>query len=228
MKRANKIRLTESQLHRVIKESVKKIVKEIAYREVPIRNSEGEVIDTGGWYDPDDYYDPNEEWTEWAENQGRAERISTRIKNGDYDDKLDSLDSEYFGLNYNNGGDWVDDTIHSRRCLIDKNYAMKYGEEPGTYNKYTVASEKDSPKDKNININHYKWNDNRALSDEYWKEHDAQRFHKAFPSIIKKNGELRKWKDENDLQNRIWKDIIGTDQFDKRPLHRKGSLNREL
>lgn len=83
--------------------------------------------------------------------------------------------------------------------------------------------------------------DNQELSPEEKRNQMADMFRKReldqltddYPNVLKKNkGQAstiqirhRKGKTTSDLSD---KDLYGTDQTDKRPLHRKGSLNRDI
>ena len=49
---------------------------------------------------------------------------------------------------------------------------------------------------------------------------------KKFPHTLTKKGRIRR--NLGKLPSNHQKDLYGTDQADKRPLHRKGSLNRAL
>lgn len=81
----NRIKLTESQLHKVIKESVKRVLRE--GRETPIHNKHGEVVDKGGYYNDEDdaeYIQP-----EYPLNgMPTIDDIEVKVNNGYFDEKL--------------------------------------------------------------------------------------------------------------------------------------------
>lgn len=233
------IKLKSGELRKIINESVRSMLSELnwkgympqlkeeSYREAPLKNDAGEVIDTGGYYNPDDYYDEDGlgSYTYPTDN---IDSICKSIYNGEYDDKLDSLTAEDFGFDWDDyeSGQVIGDAIHDRHCVIDKNYAMKHGKQPNTFDKGTVMHQSYYPDDENRNVRTR--NHSRALDRENWKEHDAEYINKILPSLYKKNGQLRNTKKMKDIEGLVDKDLIGTDQYNKRPLHRKGSLNREV
>lgn len=69
----------------------------------------------------------------------------------------------------------------------------------------------------------------KQMTDMFSKRDNSQLI-RDYPNILKKNTQNmqirhRKGKTLSDLSD---KDLYGTDQTDKRPLHRKGSLNRDI
>ena len=110
--------------------------------------------------------------------------------------------------------------------VIDKDFALKYGHNPGNPNFGSDAHPSHASY-----MERYQGNENRfdwpsyqpALSDDYWKDAVSRDLGQKLPNTFTKNGEFRKVKD---VPSRFAKDLYGTDQADKRPLHRKGSLNR--
>ena len=211
-----RIRLSESDLHRVIKESVKRVINEHAL-------------------DSDDYF--YDEFYEMDQDNSRAANIARAIERGDYDDKLDKIvkygPGDYFDIEAENQNyDWVNDAAHERKCLIDKDYAMKYGHNPDNPNWLSQAHRSHSASQErygvHTNINRFNRKQRGSvLSDRYWQDKENREAGAKFPHTLKKNGSIRKGNDKlPNLKSNLEKDTIGTDQADKRPLHRKGSLNR--
>ena len=207
----NRIKLTESQLNKVIRESVKKVLKETRF----------------DYIDLDPY-----EYDEMIENdyRSRAERAYHDIRNGDYDDivpqwasgKRDAYDD--LDLDIDLGAEDLQDAINDRHYAIDKSAALKYGKNPSDYPSAKKWSETNYPKNGNLNIKNRK-NASDVLSDEYWKDKEMRDFGEKFPHTATKKGKIRNF---DKLASNLQKDLYGTDQADKRPLHRKGSLNRAL
>ena len=180
-----RIRLTESDLHEIVKESVKRVIRE---------------------YNEYDGFEPEYDFDDDVSD------IINRINRGDYDDKLDQIMKDPFGY-YNDEGVDIIQAADDRKCVLDKNYAIKYGEDP----------------DKPLFIPRYHPNPFKpnALGDEYWQDKEAQEAAAKYPSMLTKKGILRKRKGKS-IADIVNKGVYGTDQADKRPLHRKGSLNREI
>ena len=229
----NRIRLTESQLCSLIKKNVIGLLSEVAYREAPLYNEYGEVIDTGGWYDPEDYEDIYDEYEDSNANQRKAYGFIEKLNSGIYDnivpqwasgersvyDDLD-LDIDLCGVD-------LQDAVNDRCFVIDKSSAFKYGQNPSDYPSTKKWSETNYPKDGNPNIkNRRTRNASDVLSDEYWEDKEMRDWGKKFPHTLTKKGRIRR--NLGKLPSNHQKDLYGTDQADKRPLHRKGSLNRAL
>ena len=117
----NIIRLTESDLHRIVKESVKRVLRE-ASREMPLRNKFGEPLDTGGFYYPEDY----ENTDSWVDDSYRKyNKLIADINDGMYDDQMDriwELDPvDYFNLDIDSGTNWkqVVYAVKQRKKFLD-------------------------------------------------------------------------------------------------------------
>ena len=209
----NRIRLTESHLHNVIKESVKRVLKEMRFDYIDLDPYEHDkMIDN-------DY-------------RSRAERAYDEIMNGVYDDKVPQWASgersvyDDLDLDIDLGGEGLQDEVNDRDFVIDKSSAFKYGQNPSDYPSTKKWSETNYPKDGNPNIkNRRTRNASDVLSDEYWKDKEMRDFGEKFPHTATKKGKIRNF---DKLASNLQKDLYGTDQADKRPLHRKGSLNRAL
>lgn len=201
------IRLNERDLHSIISESVRRTINEM-------------------W---DDEFDS--EQMEMYRQSIEADHIAKDVENGVYDDQLDQILNngacDYFGLDTDLLEDeWITDAAVERKCVIDKDFALKYGHNPGNPNFGSDAHPSHASY-----MERYQGNENRfdwpsyqpALSDDYWKDAASRDLGQKLPNTFTKKGEFRKVKD---LPSRFAKDLYGTDQADKRPLHRKGSLNR--
>ena len=117
----NIIRLTESDLHRIVKESVKRVLREVS-REMPLRNKFGEPLDTGGFYYPEDY----ENTDSWVDDSYRKyNKLIADINDGMYDDQMDriwELDPvDYFNLDIDSGTNWkqVVYAVKQRKKFLD-------------------------------------------------------------------------------------------------------------
>ena len=210
----NRIRLTESQLHNIIKESVKRVLKETRF----------------DYIDLDPY-----EYDKMIDNdyRSRAERAYDEIRNGVYDDKVPQWASgerdvyDDLDLDIDLGGEGLQDAVNDRNFVIDKSSALKYGQNPSDYPSSKKWHETNYPKDGNPNIKNRR-NTSDVLSDEYWEDKEMRDFGKKHPLVLTKKGRFRKFGNVDKLASNVQKDLYGTDQADKRPLHRKGSLNRAL
>ena len=217
----NRIRLTESHLHNIIKESVKRVLKETRF----------------DYIDLDPY-----EYDKMIDNdyRSRAERAYDEIMNGVYDDKVPQWASGerdvYYDLDLDIdlGGEGIQDAVNDRNFVIDKSSALKYGQNPSDYPSSKKWHETNYPKDGNPNIKNRR-NTSDVLSDEYWEDKEMRDTAKKYPHSFKKNGVMRNYDYDkgriinfNKFRDNLEKDVYGTDQADKRPLHRKGSLNRAL
>lgn len=221
----NRIRLTESKLHGIIKESVKRVLKE-----------------TYSYLDPYEDLDPYDyERMMYNDYHARGEEAYSDIMNGVYDDLVPQWADEercvYDDLNLDvDYSDDIMDAVLDRLFIIDKSAALKYGKNPSDYPRNKKYSETRYPKDGNPNIKDYNRYYSDALSDESWEDKENRDYAKKYPHSFKKNGEWRYYDYENGggftnhrkISDNLAKDLIGTDQADKRPLHRKGSLNRAL
>ena len=162
----------------------------------------------------------------------RAERAYDEIMNGVYDDKVPQWASgerdvyNDLDLDIDLGGEGIQDAVNDRYFVIDKSSALKYGQNPSDYPSSKKWHETYYPKDGNPNIKNRR-NTSDVLSDEYWKDKEMRDTAKKYPHSFKKNGVMRNY-DFNKFRDNLEKDVYGTDQADKRPLHRKGSLNRAL
>lgn len=202
-------------------DSLKSYLKESAYREAPLRNDAGEVIDTGGWYDPDDYED--ELWDEEWHNQDEAFYDFIKdVESGVYDDKIfddkwvSNATDKFYDMDDNF---YIWPYIEKRRTLISRDYAFKHGQ-PNRPNEYAIE-----PRSyENINVR----NRRPQLTNDYYLDHEKRELGKQYPHTFRKDGSLRSYKSFKDVESTLLKDFIGTDQADKRPLHRKGSGNRLL
>lgn len=196
------IRLTESELRNIIKESVKNIIKES--------------------YGYDDY--DNDEFENVRDK-------FEQVKSGAYDKKIQELYKEGYknvediidNLFYEYDPDYDDKMyrlIKDKLKLWFKDYAMKsYDSWDHGYNKYpydadAVFNMKDIEKSNDM--------------DKFVKDDENLRNNEKFPEFVRKDGKLRKEKQIlKNITNR--KNMTGAQlAADKGPLHRKGSLNREL
>ena len=216
----NRIRLTESHLHNIIKESVKRVLKETRFDYIDLDPYDYEKMMDN------DYY-------------ARDEQASFDIMNGVYDDLVPQWASgersvyDDLDLNIDYSGSITDDVL-DRLFIIDKSAALKYGKNPSDYPRDKKHFETKYPKDGNPNIkNRRTRNASDVLSDEYWKDKEMRDTAKKYPHSFKKNGVMRNYDYDkgriinfNKFRDNLEKDVYGTDQADKRPLHRKGSLNR--
>lgn len=138
-----RIRLTEGDLHRIVKESVKKILKEDSLEDV----------------------------------RDKAEKICQRIRNGKYDNVLHKIMRqgafEFFKIDddyYWEEGKMIDKAAKERKCIIDKNYAFRYGDDDTTYDKDDIEWDMDYGEiDWNPNINDTNKYRAEALNNYYWK-----------------------------------------------------------
>ena len=209
----NRIRLTEAHLHNVIKESVKRVLKEMRFDYIDLDPYDYEKMMDN------DYY-------------ARDEQASFDIMNGVYDDLVPQWASgersvyDDLDLNIDYSGSITDDVL-DRLFIIDKSAALKYGKNPSDYPRDKKHFETKYPKDGNPNIKNRR-NASDVLSDEYWEDKEMRDFGKKHPLAITKKGRFRKFGNVDKLASNLQKDLYGTDQADKRPLHRKGSLNRAL
>lgn len=224
MKKKNKVRLTESQFHKMIK----KIVNEVAYRESPLYNDEGELIDTGGWYDPDDYYDPYED-KYYDESPEIARKLCSKISQGKYDKEIFNLsadDFEYYVSPDNVVAmNMLTDALYDRRALINKNYALSYEHPRITAHKDMMNYYRDFQPDYNDNYKEY---NKKAMNKDYWRDYDVMELHRRYPYGFNKDGTFR-YKGNLDKANKgLDMTLYGTTLHDKRPLHREGSLNRAM
>ena len=210
----NRIKHTESHLHNIIKQSVKRVLKEMRF----------DYIDLDP-YEHDKMID--------KDYRSRAERAYDEIMNGVYDDKVPQWASGerdvYYDLDLDIdlGGEGIQDAVNDRNFVIDKWSALKYGQNPSDYPSTKKWSETNYPEDGNPNIKNRR-NASDVLSDEYWEDKEMRDFGKKHPLVLTKKGRFRKFGNVDKLASNIQKDLYGTDQADKRPLHRKGSLNRAL
>ena len=210
----NRIRLTGSHLHNVIKESVKRMLKEMRFDYIDLDPYEHDkMIDN-------DY-------------RSRAQCAYDDIRNGVYDDMVPQWASgersvyDDLDLDIDLGGESLQDEVNDRDFVIDKSSAFKYGQNPSDYPSTKKWSETNYPEDGNPNIKNRR-NASDVLSDEYWEDKEMRDFGKKHPLVLTKKGRFRKFGNVDKLASNIQKDLYGTDQADKRPLHRKGSLNRAL
>ena len=276
------VRLTESDLHRIVKESINNVLKEAkkthhkdgklklggekwidaiedkpdrcgnpmykskdpsvsklgrktkdGYRRFQSYDSfKKNYLDESVYYDDYDDYDDYENYDDmqFAYAQQKSSELIDDINNGLYDDKLDKLiDTDWvfseLGIDPNIAWDYVMnivDSAHDRKCVIDKNYALKYGKDSSCPSKHSEAHPSmSSYLSGKGNLNRYNFPRYNLKNDDEWGGGDT--LYKKYPSIFKKDGTFRK----NSIKA-LNKELFGTDQYDKRPLHRKGSWNREL
>lgn len=213
------IKLSESELKRMISESVKRTLNE--------------------W---DEYYQPDE-FDMMSADEQKAHEICDRINNGKYDNILDKILSyggaaSYFDLESSDyAAGWVSDAAFERKCIIDKDFAFKrgwrkYQDYPNTWDdKHPSRSSRLERYSDETNKNRFNNVDKDKLGDKYWSDKEARDLHSKYPSMYNKKGELRGGpfgKRAEDIIDMAQKAVYGTDQADKRPLHRKGSLNRAM
>lgn len=197
------IKLSEKQLHRVVKESVERVLKE------DFDTVSKKVIN----YIKDNYRDR-------PRQQEYFINMYNKIKNGYYDDVLNSSDREYWI--YNNF------PIFNHVCEIDKDFAFRYGDydlDIDEIDRFSLYDKRLSDGESaNWNVNDETQNGKESLHDYYWKEHEGW---------FNNNDKLKKHRTEK-LKNyldKTWQDTKDTEKWskiaDSRPLHRKGSLNRD-
>lgn len=234
----NKIRLTESQLQRLIKESVKKVLKEF--------NDPGEEERYGFPEDYDDYnpfdrehYHGKDSYTLSAYN--RYLKHSEALKNGEYDDRLH--DDDFVGdiitdcaTEFADYDSRLEREIQDRLYVINKDYAFHNAMDPDDdYNKGANRYK---------NTSHYDWQgierqqreqpnprQKRREMIDAWEDREFRERANQHPDVLRKdgNGYRKKYRvSPESMLSAKDKLLYGTDQADKRPLHRKASLNREL
>ena len=212
------IKLTESQLKELISESVKKILKESMFDE-----DEFEIDDIA--FHNAIYY-------------------AEEIKDGVYDDKLTDEDWRdniiyRYGFDMNNDGERIfDDAINNRLMVINKDYAWK---------QINLKRKQDKERDEwhrnewpawgpdaNTNIrelpnkrNGWLSGDDGEMSKDYMKL-QGKDAHSKMPEMFRKDGNLR-------TPNQIQKGIKNKSTYigaavaaETKPLHTKGSANRDL
>lgn len=197
-KKRKTIRLTESELKNLIKH----IIKE----------------DYG--FDDESYF---------SENNNINEKYQ-EIESGQYDRQIERLYQKGFDsadIIYAIFGEYDPDTDEPLNELIDdklsishKDYAMKMANRyKDGYNKYPHNAD-DAFTDQKYNNKYQKEKDLNT----FMKEKEAS----EYPDLLKKNGDVRSTKQIiKHLSNR--KNLSGAKMAsEKEPLHRKGSLNREL
>lgn len=104
-----RIRLTESDLHRIIKESVNRVLNEdyeFGYNE----------------YGEPGYYSRN-----YPTYNDRIQDIALSIHEGDSDDMI--WDEDWYEDMMRKDEPMITQAIEDRRCYLDKNYAMNHGDE---------------------------------------------------------------------------------------------------
>ena len=212
------IKLTESQLKELIYESVKKILKESMFDE-----DEFEIDDIA---------------------VHNAIYYAEEIENGVYDDKLTDEDWRdniiyRYGFDMNNDGERIfDDAIKNRLMVINKDYAWKQINLKRKQDKASNEWHKNEwpawGPDANTNIRElpYKRNgwlsgNDREMSKDYMKL-QGKDAHSKMPEMFRKDGNLR-------TPNQILKGIQNKSTYigaavaaEKKPLHTKGSANRDL
>ena len=200
------IRLTESDLHRLIKESVKRILKE----------------------EYDENQDYNVVFNRNLENGVYDDRILQSYKN---DEDLTGLSEDIFYnelpegvLDHDDYVFYIQNSLENRLKVLDKDYANQGELYPYSMRRLS-NNEYDMP-DNTINKN-VKKSRGYGMNDEYWKDHDMKQLSQELPDILTKNGKLRSPKTLDRVTNNRAKYGYNA-AADKGPLHRKGSLNREL
>lgn len=164
-------------------------------------------------YDPDDYY------------LNQQSYISKDILDGMYDDKLfddrfvNDLLEDYDDLEW---GGRIKSAIEDRRKEIDRDYAMEYG--------YKTYDDKDVNYEKNYRLDDYLYNyginsnGDPKLDDTYWKDHEKRK-DPMYDIKFKKNGERRS---VGSTIRKFDKEFGWKFDANEKPLHRKGSMNRDL
>lgn len=234
------VRLTESDLHNIIKESVKKVLKEEFDPSDWTRNEYGELV-------PWQYGD--------YENSRRADRyyLSQDILNGDYDDEiLNDWEDWYEELDDDNGWDsTLKDAAKERKLMIDKKYAMNY-DFPKNKNKIydvnTIYWEKERENNKNKpNVNNYeddRWynrkNDSYNFSPglkkrENWNDVDWSLIDRNIDNHLYLANKLKKmdFSNTNNHKRDSYLRNLSNKKYDNRnpdkeKLHTKDSANREI
>jgi hypothetical protein len=206
-----KIRLTENDLHRIIKESVKKVLSEERFKTIKPHSEE---YYNSHLYDPD-YEDGFADWEKDADkydtfynydkelpvrvkpnqNQGYYELKHTPTRKS-FEDYLERQRQEH----HYNGDPWKD----IKRVNTNFDYDNFFSYRPN----------------KNLDNDSSEWFRSKFLDDGYTDD-------KIQRDI---RGQLAKLKDERrkdavKQRRELKKDI---EVADKRPLHRKGSLNRDI
>lgn len=218
MSKKNTIKLTESELKKVITESVKKILKESMFD-----------------------FDEFENYDNAVHN---AIYYAQEIRDGVYDDKLtdekwkDDIIFRY-GFDMNNGGERIfNDAIKNRLMVINKDYAWKQIDLKRKRDKDMSEYEKDEwsvwGPDANTNIrelphkrNGWLSGNDTEMSKDYMKL-QGKDAHSRVPEFFRKDGKPRTDKQvQRGINNRST--YVGSlDAANKKPLHRKGSVNRDL
>ena len=237
MKRKNTIRLTESELKRVISESVKRVLNEVHIE----YNEYGEPLYVEG--DPEDYGDDfYDEEEEMYYRQSRAQKLAREIKDGQWDNEIfnEKWYNKYVDTLDINDGSFprVDDAVKARRMALDKDYAWKQIGYQRKWDKDRADYEKDTylvfGQGANSNIVDKAWRrqswidgtDNMANGD--FRKLQSKRIAKQFPELFRKDGELRTPKQMDKGINNRSTYVGASKAADKTMLHRKGSANRDL
>ena len=232
------IRLTESDLHDIIKESVKKILKEEFDSSDWTTNEYGEPV-------PWQYGD--------YENSRRTDRyyLSQDILNGDYDDEiLNDWEDWYEELDDDNGWDsTLKDAAKERKLMIDKKYAMNYGfPKNKKYNVNDIYSDvKYKTNKEKPNVNNYeddKWynrkNDSYNFSPGLKKRENlndvdyslVDRDVDNYIYLVNKLKKMDFYNTNNHKRSSYLKNLANKKYDNRNPdkekLHTKNSANREL
>lgn len=131
--------------------------------------------------------------------------------------------------------DQVTSAAEKRLCIIDKKYALEkikrypYAQTPGFYLDNGCYSEADDEIRRSPSRNFTMDNNTERLSNDFWSKIEFQNTRNKYPKTFRAiDKHLKTGKLDPNFTNTFNKEFFGTDQDDKRQLHRKRSLNREL
>lgn len=220
------IRLTETDLRNMISKCVENALNEAEFNWNAYSNYDVH-------HDPyDDYYVEPDEFTIMGYEEKKARAIARDIDDGLYDeymtpDKFDKFEDKLtsgFDINNGYGYDIIVDTLRNRYYTLNKDEA----------NKYVNRQYKDREAMKPLQIqnmygkrnNDYRGKDGLSKDAEInkaWDDKEKKDFAKHYPELMKKSGQFRSPKQFKKGIERLNHPF---DVADKRPLHRKGSINR--
>ena len=198
-----RIRLTESDLHRIIKESVNKVLNEdyeFGYNE----------------YGEPGYYIGN-----YPTYDDRIQDAAESILDGDLDDMI--WDKDWYKDMIRKDEPMITQAIKDRRCYLDKNYAMNHGDErnDNIYNnkdKMSIYRKFDRvPREKIF----------KSIDEE--EKIKKEKLYKMLDRIEKKYGSLNNAPKQ--INKQIWTifdQLLDYPYYDSKYKHSKNSLNRKL
>ena len=166
-------RLTENRLRQIIRESVKSMINEGF--EMPLYNDYGEPLDTGGYYDDDDYIDSIDDY-EYDRETSRCGYLINDIMNGQYDNRLDDILKMGVGIYFDISPDYdsyddVEHAVQDRKCIIDKEYAFKRGKRSDGLKGYVPDTDSTHKLYGNFNVRDFPNRHREKIkynTDDYW------------------------------------------------------------